>query len=793
MKTELLATPPVTSNSSSKDFILELEEYKSELATVPNSEKLRNKILTDFSELATLYSTSSNVQFEKVALQEADAKECYLLHFSLSKPFKDLMLLHRDIFLQLKIASHKAKENLVSEEALISHFLESKLVLEQALDAFQKTIEQEYRTISRFEKSGKNISRKTSHHQNPWPIYKEQFESILGQIQLIDSEGKIFQKIIEIFNAIKNYTVSSYESSLAEARNSIETVKKISAALEKLEDSDEIVFILAEVDLAVKKIETSGRKLEGFSDFVEEKVKALPTLDFPTATNEGFLLTKKLDFNKSVKRWLDYELLPYLIDVWENQNNLASFYKHSLLNLKSSLQLVKNNKSFSPIQAQVASLNEVQDTFELNIKKQQQIISEIELILKTEFLATNIYNSGDFLEVSFQSSLNQYTSERSGFVLDWFQKLKTGFKSLNSSYEKRISSPQDNYLEQAIDCINFRMVKEENAHYDTLFLNKNFIGDLFLVPRIEEEKILENCYTDWENGFNKSALILGNNLSGKSTFMEDFAKKHFAKDIILLEIESTITVEGRKFKTSKNLKEALQEIKKNIYNTKPVLIIDDLEYWRSDEFSFLDNARALVNFVLSESDKIFVLVSMSKAMQKHLDGRFPFSNGFSTRLNLNKTSSEEIFKAVLIRHGASHKKLVNKELQLITPKQLESKVQDLTNQFKNNIGEVLQAWAYSTKMTENNLVIFEEAQCEFQDFFSSEEIIILKHVYLYKYINEILLKNFLGKNYSNNFDLGIKRLINTKVLWRKPNGNLRLNRVITSDIFDILKYRGTIN
>jgi hypothetical protein len=187
------------------------------------------------------------------------------------------------------------------------------------------------------------------------------------------------------------------------------------------------------------------------------------------------------------------------------------------------------------------------------------------------------------------------------------------------------------------------------------------------------------------------------------------------------------------------------------------------------------------------------MVSISQAMQRHLDQRLPFSNAFTTRIDLNKTNSEEIFKAVLIRHGASHKKLVNKDRYAMSPKQIEKKVQELSGNFKNNIGEVLQAWAYSTKMIDNNLVIFEEAECNFEDFFSSEELIILKYVYLYKFVNEVLLKSFLGKGYNINFDSGIKRLINTKVLWRNSKGNLILNRVITSDIFEILRYRGTIN
>jgi len=793
MEIKVLQPSKVTSDYSSKKFELELDEYKQKLEAITDSEKLKEIILFDFSELAKLYITISSLNFQKFTSENPNSKECYLFHYSLAKPFKDLILLHRDVFLQTQIALHKYEENLVEKETVIVHFEESKSVLHKALNAYQKNIEQEYRTISRFEKSGKDISKKTKHHLNPWPVYKEQYENVLEQIQLIEAAGTTFQKVIEIFNFIKSYTLNSYESSFEEAKNSEEMIETVSISLEKMNANEEISSIITEIEIAVKKIETSGRKLEGFSELVETKIKSLSTLNFPTATNEGLLLIKKVDFNRSVKKWLDYELLPYLIDLWENQNNLASYFKHSLLNLKSSLTLIKSSNTSTPVNSQIAALQEVQNTIGLNIKKQEQIISQIINKLNNQLLATNIYSSEEFLEVSFQSSLNQYTAGSSGVLTNWFEKIKIGIKSLNSSYEKTINASPDNSIEKAINCINFRMVKEENAYYDTLFLNKNFIGDLFLVPRIKEENKIDICYYDWQKGFNKSVLITGTHLSGKTTFMEDFAKKHFGKNIILLETDSTITIEGRKFKTTQNLKEALQEAKKNIYNTKPVLLIDDLEYWRSNEISFLDNVRSVMNFVLSESDRIFIIVSVSISMLKHLDKRLPFSNAFTTRIDLNKTNSEEIFKAVLIRHGASHKKLVNSDGNLMLPKQIEQRVQELSSDFKYNIGEVLQAWAYSTKMIDNNLVVFEEPDCKFEDFFTSEELIILKYVYLYKYINEVLLKSFLGKAYNINFDSGIKRLINTKVLWRNSNGNLILNRVITSDIFEILRYRGTIN
>lgn len=793
MEIEILNPSEVSIDHSSKMLEQHLEEYTTLLNNCTSSEDLKQLILQNFANLCSFYVEAANIEFGKYSSQIIDSKQSYLYHYALAKPFKDLMLLHRDVLLQLQIASHKEKEQLTSTETVYNHFQESHAILQKALREFRIAIEQEYRTIARIEKAGKSISKKIKHHQNPWEVYKLQFLSILEQIQLINTSGLTFLRVIEIFYSIKEHTHLSYTASLEEAKTSEKNIEQILISLDKVTTYEDVAPIITEIDTAIKKIETTGRKLEEYSELIDKKVNSLSVLNFPTDTNQGMLLIKKIDFNRSVKKWLDYELLPFLIDLWENQNNLASYYKHSLLNLKSSLQLIKSNKTKTLVSSQIITLKEIERNIFSNIQKQEHLIQQIQQKLSTQFIASNIYSVEEFLEVSFQSSLTQYTSDGSGWVLKWYSKIKETLQTLNSSYEKSISTSPKNLMDQSINCINYRLLKEENAHYDTLFLNKNFIGDLFLVSRTEEENILIKSFKDWQQGSNKSALITGNSLSGKSTFIEDFAKQYFGKDSIFLQTDSTITIEGRKFKTERNLKEALQEVNKNIYNSKPVLIIDDLEFWRSDEMSLLDNIRALVSFVLSESDRVFIIVSMSNAMQKHVDQRLPFSNAFTTQLDLNKAKFEEVFKAVLIRHGASHKKLVNKDKNVISTKQIENKVQELAGRFNYNIGEVLQAWAYSTKMTDDNLVIFEEAECEFEDFFTEEEVIILKYVYLYKYVNEMLLKSFLGKSFNVNFDSGIKRLISTKVLWRNSSGNLILNRVITTDVFEILTYRGTLN
>ena len=100
----------------------------------------------------------------------------------------------------------------------------------------------------------------------------------------------------------------------------------------------------------------------------------------------------------------------------------------------------------------------------------------------------------------------------------------------------------------------------------------------------------------WNQGLNKSVLVSGDRLSGRSTFLDYSAKKLFGKDIVTLKPNSDATIDGRKFKTSNDLKEALQYVKNNnIKSTRPIILVDDLELWRDTKHSLLYNIRAFIN------------------------------------------------------------------------------------------------------------------------------------------------------------------------------------------------------
>ncbi|MFA9371591.1 MAG: ATP-binding protein [Labilibaculum antarcticum] len=794
MKSDKEKNLPINSLGILETLNKHLEDYLNLLAQNLTTERLSQLILKEFIDVSNFFITICDQEYNKVQTSKNfDFTAIHSLHYLLPELFKDTMLIHRDVLLQVHISQNKKQESLVDDKAVSHHLNESKAILEKAIKSLVQKISAERNPLQHTDKKRKKLVSKAKHQQNPWEIYKNQFLTIQNQAKEIEKSTQSLSDVILIFKDIKNHTQNICSTLINELESSKQTIAMVMDSVQNLDEPVKTSDTISLIEDILDDLDLKNPQQESYAFDIESKIAALKENNIPVASEDGLLLIKKINFNKSAKKWLNYMLLPDLIELWQNRVNLIAFYKHSLLNLKSSLTLLKNNNTLQTLPSQVQSLQNLLQSVNTNEKLQRKIISQVQENLNSDFLVTNIYDTEDFLKVSLQSSITQLTSSKNNFFLDVKKRIKDLQSFFSTRYEISTVKSPFKKLENASKCIEYRTFKASNVHYDTLFLNKNFIGDLFLVPRESEKQKLQETLNLWKKGHSKAILVVGNNLSGKSTFIESVAKDYFDKQSIVLEVDSTISVEGRKFKTTKNLAEALQHIKKHTYNFKPLLVIDNLELWRDKNHSFLDNVRAAIEFAESESDQVFVIMTTSNAMQSHLDKRLPFSHSFSSIIDVNKAKVDEIYKAILLRHGASHRNLVNEKGLPLLNKQLELYVQKLCRDYDYNMGEVLQAWTYAITTADDNNVVYKEKEYEFEDFFNNEEIIILKYVLLYKHINEIVLKTFLGKRYDSSFKSGLKRLTNTKVFLRNPEGNLVLNPVLYHNIREILKYRGVLN
>ncbi|MBO0592462.1 ATP-binding protein [Cellulophaga sp. E16_2] len=764
------------------------DSYKNALNNSTSLTALNNLMSFDFLKLCNQYISYATSENKEVG---TDQKEMYLLHYALPESLKDLIILHRDVLVQLQVGKHKNLEQQASDKSLQTLIDESKELLTNALSYFIEDIAKEAKELNLFLATSKNIEDKTKHHLSPWEVYREQFKTLLAQFSHILNTSLKTQKNITTFNEINQHTNSVIELIIKESEVLLEVSNTAVTKIEAKEDSQDLLSWIENSLTLIAATDLNSK--EEFTTNIENKINNLDSYAIPIGTNQGYLLEKKINFNKSVKKWMDYNLLPLLMDLWDGNSNLNHFIKLSLLNLKSSLKLGKENDNLIVYDIQLQSYKKIKKSLLENIETQKAIVSQIQKMLATDFLVSNCYNSDEFLEITIQNSINQYTSETNNVVAGFKSVFEQLVAKFNQSYEKVVLEDPQSKIDKASNCISQRMYKEVNADYDTLFLNKKFIGDLFLVSRTAQEDKLKDAIAQWNEGFNKSILVLGNSLSGKSTFIHHSTEVLIHQKTIKLNPNDSVTIEGRKFKTTKNLKEALDEVKRSSFTKKRILLIDDLELWRDEKNSLLNNTRALIDFIESESDNVLVIVTTNPSMSIHLDTRCNFSSVFSTHIAINKCTQEEIFKAVIIRHSATHRSVINNRNEPLTESQISANVAKLSKKLDYNIGEVLQAWTYGTTVTEDGSILYKDTYLTFPDFFTKEETIIIKYTLLYNYISEKILKEFTGNLYETNLKSSLKRLINTKVILRDEVGLLSINPVLNHDIYQILKYRDIIN
>ncbi|MGJ8744389.1 hypothetical protein [Polaribacter sp.] len=760
-----------------KTFQEDLQTYTKKLDTIHNRIELKSYIAHEFKAFIECFIVFG----DEISTTSSNANDIYMVNYVLSEGFKIVALLHRDVFLELNKVSISNQENQLTENQIYNHYTSSKTILEKKLVDFNNLIVLDKNATNNTNAVYKKNAQKISLQKNPWDIYKSQYKTIINQLKEIDIQKVLAFETIVTFNNLKQVVIdiTTNHNLLVNEMEKIEN--HIFNNTKDSLDHDRL-YTYVDEQLAVKT--TIENKHFTFSETVNNQINQLQKLAIPISAKGGLLSVREIELKKITQKWFDYQILPEFMDLVNIETSLISKFNLSLLNLKNSLQYSKEKQEDVKIDTILSTLSHLKEDVK-KIKESGKIISQ-SLINKvnTKLLVTHLIQGKDFLDVTLNSSLH---IERNSII----KKIKDVFKErtlyFNSQYKKSLQYEALSNMELSTQCISHRMFQNKNTHYDSLFLNKQFIGDLFLIPRKSQEHKMKQIVAHWNEGFHKSVLITGDRLSGRSTFLDYCAKKFFGKDIVVLQPNSDATIDGRKFNTTNDLKEALLYIKNNNgKSTRPIILIDDLELWRDDKFSFLYNIKALVNFIETTSDETFVMASTTNIMLDHLNNRMNFSDAFSRVININEADEDEIINAILLRHGAAHRDLFSEDLEVISENKIRRLSLKLCKNNAYNFGNTLQSWTFHTSVQDDEKVVFKESFYEFLDFFTAQEIIILKQVLVFKFISEFSIKNVTTTSFDAEFKSALRRLVNVKVLLRDLNGSLYLNPVVVNDVARIV-------
>mgnify|MGYP005666347151 CR=1 FL=1 len=719
-----------------------------------------------------------------------------LINYLWADQAKSFLILWRDILFQQQKAQLLHQDHRIEQSALDTLKQQSFESVKSAAKELVAFPEREIRITANGRPSMSKRIEEWQLQENPWPIYQKQITDLQDQCQQVFATYQRLSETATTFEQVKTainrmLTICDQEINSIQA-SAQETINFIDATIDAPDPKP------GKITVRLEDLEEEMSILNHHNSFTTELEKQLAQLPEKTqvsiTVSEGLLLYKEINFQKSVQQWLESEILPLLYEVWETTESVTNGMKMSLANIRNrTIILSAETQEGKPKTVEKADLCQPLISFLKKFKTSKENLDQLEDLMEERlehtFLLSEIFNlEQSFLPISLESTISQLRINQSAQLIriqNWFNQQKRLLQRFKTTVEREESL---SISEKTVRYIQNRLSDENNYHYNSIFLTKGYIGESFWVGREEELRHAENLIQNWKSGFRGAVLITGQRFAGKSLFGELIANRHFPNTTVRLQPNMGIKVNGRSMTTTYHLGEALDFIRKHTLNTQPLVWIDDLELWRAPNISISQNMRALRKFIDSYSNSIFFLVSTSNWLKAHLNKMLDIQKVFQAEINMDRMSAAEIREAILIRHGATHKTLIESDGSEITP-QAYRKISDrIIKSSEYNIGEALNRWSASTQRVAEDRIRFSfSGGALLPDFVNSENGLLLAAIMLSKRTNEYRLRKLFGPAFSEKYGSVLQRLLSVGVLTRHLDGWLEVNELVVNDLGRILE------
>lgn len=717
------------------------------------------------------------------------------INFEWANLAKDLMILWRDILFQQQKGQIIKIDRLTTSSALRTLNLASLETLEKALYDFKGDVERGFNVP--LKKQTKKVAQ-WKLQQNPWPVYKQQLSDMANQCLRLQRDYRVLLNVASTFNEIEalvRQTENFCQEEIANVQKiANETVAEIEQ--EQIPKLSRIIKHLEDLEAGI----SLPNHFNTFTEALEHRINELVTrTDVPVNVNGGMVEIKDLTFKRSSKQWLDAEILPLLYEVWELTENTHNGLKMALINIKNrAILLDAEEKEGKKVDVDKVTICQPLNTFyknsELAANGLAKLQVEIDHRLAYIFNVSAIYEPNRaFLPVPIQeATLNQFRKGQNRVqnrVGKWVNGQWQRFQNLRATVAQEDALSD---AEKIVRLIQSRTGDETNSNYASIFLTKGFIGESFAVGRQRELAHAKNLIDNWRDNYRGAAVITGERFSGKTILGELIATQFFNNNTIRLAPNTLIKLNGRRMTTGFDLEPVLAFIKKYTTAKEPPLIwIDDLELWWDKDLPLSQNVRTLRKFIDNNGNRLFFLVSMSNWLNTHLNLFHETSKVFQAEINVDKMSLEEIREAIMIRHGATHKKLINADREALTPNEFKRLIDKIYRISGGNIGEALNRWSCATiRVDEENVQHVGGVNFGLPDFLNPDVAILLSAIMIEKRTNEYRLRRIFGPAFTEKYAPILQRLIGIGLLRRQLDGWLEINEVLVNELGHLLEDKG---
>jgi len=715
-----------------------------------------------------------------------DQLDCTLIHYEWMREVKSFLVLWRDVIFQYQKGLILEREGEISESGL-EYLLDLSEERVQAASTYIKTYFDEISKRLASDQEHSTYLQNQSPIANPWPIFQEQINTIVSQGHLlIDQYDKVL-KTKDDFNKISRgtlHTISSFKAEIKRIKKmAIETTAIVKDHL--TDDPQKIVKHVASVEEQLLAFNHHNTYTFNMEQIITDMVA---DVEVPVALIESQLQSKEINFAGATKNWLESEIQPLMMEAHEILESITNSMKMALVNIKNRIVLIdKDVKEVSPpIDSDnlLEPITSLVTTLDGELEELESYEGQVSSRISTHLSITDLYK-GDrpFLDGSQQYIIGQLNLDQTA----WIQKIKQwvldkavilkGFMA-NVANEESLSDS-----EKIVRYVKSRDVNESNTHYSNIFSAQGYIGESFWVGRTKELARMSQLITNWREGFRGSVILSGKRFCGKTVFGELIIQRYFPHRSVSITPGSTLKINGRTIEVEEDISIALDFIKKNVADEPYLIWIDDLELWQGTTVTSSQNVRTLLRYIDDLSAQLFFMVSMSNGFKHHYNRMHKMDKVFQAEINLDFMSEQEILQAIMIRHGATHRILVDDEGNKVQPQALTKMVYKLNRQARHNIGHALNLWSYFTyKVNDQEVIYSPELNLELPNFINDENSILFRAILMSKRTNEYRLRKSLGKAFKSKYQAIVQRLINLGIFKRHVDGLLEINEGVVNEV-----------
>jgi hypothetical protein len=720
----------------------------------------------------------------------------FLVTFAWSEQAKNYLILWRDVLFQLQKAALLTADGRTSKEALVQLRKDSVEVLKEASDALIAYLHTEGEV---FVELRQNLSKELFRwrlQQNPWPVYKKQLQELPEQSFRLQQDQQIWTSTAHHFQQIRDLILDNIASCQEEVAESKRAVKQIidqidTASTERM--LNKVANQLEDVEQEVV-IKTHGNL---FSDELEILMAELPEKkSVVIEPDEGVLKVLDLNVRRKVQQWLESQALPLMYEIWELTENNSNGMKMTLVNSRNRAVLLSKENQDQPMPEMesrelLQPLNSFMGTFndlEHHLQELQGLITQR---LQAEFKASAIYDQKrNFLPVTLRSTVRKFQFGQN--------KLLQGFQKWASSRVRDVLQLKESveqganlsHSERVVRFILSRKGDVINSHYSSIFLTRGYVGHSFIVGRKEELAHANKVVQNWEDGYRGALVITGQRFAGKTLFAEMLALQHFPKNTLHLSPTQALNIKGRKLEPTYDLGKALKFVRKYSLNTRSLVLIDDLELWWTPEIPLYQNVRKLIHHIDQYSGSQFFIVTVGNALYHHLCESHDWERVFQARLSMDYMTANEIEEAILIRHGATHKLLINDRDEEASRREFKKICKKIYQVARGNIGEALNLWGHAVEKVDDAHVINcfpNRTKYELPPFREPESNLLLASIMMQKRTNEYRLRKLFGPAFQDTYSQALLRMIRVGILNRQLDGWLEIEEAVVNELGPMLE------